>query len=114
LGVIERLAVSWEDASFAVVAVLAWLFASYVSCPQASVRFVSKAGIEITAVMPLLGPIMDPVEDDDSKFQEDDLELCCPPGLRLLWSPSLPLSQIMPPHGVYLSALTSAQHPLRC
>jgi len=36
--VIERLAVSWEDASFAVVAALAWLSASFVCCPQVNVK----------------------------------------------------------------------------
>ncbi len=52
---IERLAISWEDGLFAVVAALAWLSASFVSCPQVSVQFVSKAGVEITAAIPWLG-----------------------------------------------------------
>jgi len=111
--VIERLAVSWEDASFAVVAALAWLSASFMSCPQVSVKFVSKAGVEITAAIPSLGP-MDSIEDDDREFQEDDLELCGLPGVRLVSPPSLTLSQITPPQSVPLSVLTPAQHPLRC
>ena len=37
---IERLAVFWEYASFAVVAALTWLSASFVCCPQVSVKFV--------------------------------------------------------------------------
>ena len=73
---IERLAVSWEDASFAVVAALAWLSASLVSCPRVSVKSVSKAGVEITAAIPSPGPIMVSIEDDDREFQEDDLEPC--------------------------------------
>ncbi len=111
---IERLAVSWEDASFAVVVALAWLSASFVSCPQVSVEFVSKAGVEITAAIPSLGPIMVSIEDDDREFQEDDLELSGLPGLRLLSPPPLTLSQITPPQSVSLSVLTPAPHPLRC
>ena len=111
---IERLAVSWEDASFAVVAALAWLSASFVSCPQVSVKFVSKAGVEITAAIPSLGPIMVSIEDDDREFQEDDLELCGLPGVRLVSPPSPTLSQITPPQSVSHSILTPAQHPLRC
>ncbi len=114
MGVIERLAVSWEDASFAVVAALAWLSASFVSCPQVSVKFVSKAGVEITAAIPSLGSIMVSIEDDDREFQEDDLVLCGLPGVRLVSPPSLTLSQITPPQSVSLSVLTPAQHPLRC
>ncbi len=111
---IERLAVSWEDASFAVVAALAWLCASLVSCPQVSVKSVSKAGVEITAAIPSPGPIMVSIEDDDREFQEDDLEPCGLPGVRLASPPSLTLSQITPPQSVSLSLLTPAQHPLRC
>ena len=110
---LERLAVSWEDAAFAAVAALAWLSGSFMSCPQVSVDFVCKAGVEITAAIPLLGPMMVLIEDDDREFQ-DDLELCGLPGMSLVWPPSLALSQITPPPSVCLSALTSAQHPLRC
>ncbi len=111
---IERLAVSREDASFAVVAALAWLCASFMSCPQVTVKFVSNAGVEITAAMLSLGPIMDSIEDDDRESQEDDLELCGLPGVLLVSPPSLTLSQITPPQSVSLSVLTPAQHPLRC
>ncbi len=111
---IERLAVSWEGASFAVVAALAWLSASFVSCPQVSVKFVSKVVVEITVAIPSLGPIMVSIEDDDREFQEDDLELCGLPGVRLVSPPSLTPSQIMPPQSVSLSVPTPAQHPLRC
>jgi len=114
MGEIERLAVSWEDASFAVVAALMWLSASFVSCPQVSLKFVSKAGVESTAAIPSLGPIMDSIEDDDREFQERDLELCGLPGVRLVSPPSLTLSQIPPPQSVSLSVLTPAQRPLRC
>jgi hypothetical protein len=114
MGVIERLAVPWKDASFAVVAALAWLSASFVSCPQLSGKFVSKAGIEITAAIPSPGPIMVWIEDDDREFQEDDLELCGLPGVRIVSPPSLTLSQITPPQSVSLSVLTPAQRPLRC
>ena len=106
--------VSWEDAVFAVMAALAWLSASFLSCPQVGVNFVSKAGVEITAAIPLQGPIMVSIEDDDREFQEDDLELCGLPGVRLISPPPLTLSQITPPQSVSLSVLTPAQHPLRC
>ncbi len=111
---IEWLAVSREGASFALVAALAWLSASFVSCPQVGVKFVSKAGVEITAAIPSLGPIMVSIEDDDREFQEDDLVLCGLPGVRLVSPPSLTLSQITPPQSVSLSVLTPAQYPLRC
>jgi hypothetical protein len=114
MGVIERLAVSWEDASFAVIAAIAWLSASLMCCPEVGVQFVSKAGIEITAVIPLLGPIVGLIEDDDRDFQEDDLELGGLPDVRLVWPSSLTISQITPPQSVSPSALTPAQHPLRC
>ncbi len=55
MGVIERLAVCFEHAPFAVVAALAGLFASLVSCPEASVKSVSKAGVQIMAATPLRG-----------------------------------------------------------
>ena len=109
MGVIERLAQSWEDASFAVVAAIAWLSASLVSCPHIDVKSVSKAGVEIAAAMPSLGLIMVWIED-----QEDDLEPSGPPGVRFVSPPSLAISQIMPPESVSLSLLTPAQHPLRC
>ena len=70
-----RLAVSWEDALFAVFVALVWLSATFVSCPLVSVEFVSKVGVEITAATPSPGPIMVLIEDD-REFQEDDLELC--------------------------------------
>jgi hypothetical protein len=114
MGVMGRLAVSWEGASFAVVAALACLSASFVSCPQVSVNFVCKAGVEITAAIPLLGPMTVLVADDDREFQEDDLELCGLPGVPLVWPPSLTLSQITPSPSVSLSVLTPAQRPLRC
>jgi hypothetical protein len=115
MGVIERLAASWEGSSFAVVAALACLSASLVSCPQISVRYVSKAGVEITAAIPSPGPRIVAIEDDDREFQEDDLVPCGMPGLGLVTPPSLTLSQIMPLQSVsLLSVLTPAQPPLRC
>lgn len=111
---IERLAVSWEGALFAVVAALAWLSAPLVSCPRVIVKSVSKAGVEITAAIPSPGPIMVAIEDNDRDFQEDDLEPCGLPGVRLASAPSLTLSQITPPLSVSPSVLTPAQHPLRC
>ena len=114
MGVIERLAVSWKDASFAVVAALAWLSASLVSCPQVSVKSVSKAGVEITAAIASLGPFVDSIEDEDREFQEDDLEPCGLPGVRLVSPPSLILSQITPPQSLSPLLLTPAQRPLRC
>jgi hypothetical protein len=114
MGVIERLAVSWEYALFAVIATLAWLSAPIVSCPRVIVKLVSKAGVEITAAIPSPGPRLVAIEDDDRKFQEDDLEPCGLPGVRLLSPPSLTLSQITPVQSVSLSVLTPAQHPLRC
>jgi hypothetical protein len=114
MGVIERLAVSSDDASFAVVAALAWLVAWFISCPQVSVKFVSEAGVETTAAIPSLGPIMVSIEDDDREFQEDNRELCGLPGARLVSPPSPTLSQLTPPQSVALSVLTPAQRPLRC
>ena len=90
---IERLAVSWEIGSFAVIAALAWLSASLVSCPQVGVKFVSKAGVEITAAIPSLEPIVVSIEDDDREFQEADLELYGLPGVRLVSPPPLSLSR---------------------
>ena len=111
---IERLAVSWKGALFAVVAALAWLSAPLVSCPRVIVKSVSKAGVEITAAIPSPGPIMVAIEDNDRDFQEDELEPCGLPGVRLASASSLTLSQITPPLSVSLSVLTPAQHPLRC
>ena len=111
---IERLAVSWEDALFAIVAALAWLSVSLVSCPQVSVKSVSKPGVEITPAISSLGPIMVSVEDDDREFQEAELEPCGLPGVWLVSPPSLTPSQITPPQSVFLSVPTPAQHPLRC
>ena len=103
---IERLAVSRDDALLAVVAALACLSASFVCCPLLSVRCGSKAGVEITAAIPSLGQIMVSTEDDDREFQEDDLELCGLPGVRPVSPPTLTLSLITPPQGMSRSALT--------
>ncbi len=112
---LERLAVSWEDALFAVVAALAWLSASLVSCSQVTVTSLSTARVEITEAMTSPGPIMVSIEDDDREFQEDELEPCGPPGVRLVSPPpSLSLSQITPPHSFSLSVVIPAQRPLRC
>ncbi len=111
---IERLAVSWGGVSFAVVAALAWLSASLVNCPRVSVKFVSKVVVEITVAIPSSAPIMVSIENDERDFQDDDLELCGLPGVRLVSPPSLTLSQITPLQSVSLSVLTPAQHPLRC
>jgi hypothetical protein len=113
MGVIERLGVSWEDASFAVIATLVWLSALLVSCPPVSARFRSRPGVAITAAMPSVGPIMCSIEDEDRDF-EDGLGPCGLPGVRLVSPPSLTLSQITPPQSVCLSVLTPAQPPLRC
>jgi hypothetical protein len=113
MGVIEGLAASWKDASFAVVAALALLSASLVSCPQVSVKSVSKAGVEIAAAIPSLEPIMVSIEDD-REFNEDDLEPCGLPGVLFALPPSHTLSPIAPPRSVCLSKLTPAQRPLRC
>ena len=64
MGEIKRLPASWKDASFAVAAALAWLSASFLSCPQVSVQFISKAGVEITAAIPSLGSIMVSIVND--------------------------------------------------
>jgi len=112
--VIERLAVSWEIWSFAVVAALAWLFATLVSCPQVSVKSMSQAGGEISAAIHSLGPIMVSIEDDDREFKEDDVEPYGLPGVWLVSPPCLSLSQITPLQSLALSVQTPAQHPLRC
>jgi hypothetical protein len=113
MGVIERLDVFWVGASFAFVA-LAWLSASLVSCPQVSVGSVSRAGVEISAAVLSLGPIMASIEDDDRESREDDLEPCGLPGARLALPPSLTFSQITPPRSVCCSVLTPARLALRC
>jgi hypothetical protein len=114
MDVVKGLAASWGDASFASVAVLACLSAWMVSCPQVSVKSVSKAGVEITAAIPSSEPIMVSIEDDDCELQDDELEPCGLPGARFIWPPSLTLSQITPPQNVCLSILTPEQRPLRC
>ena len=111
---VERLAVSWEDASFAVISALALLFVSFVSWTQVGVEFVSMAGVEITAVIPLLGPIVFSIEDDDREGQDDDFELCGLPGVLLLSPLSVTIAQTKVSRTVSLSFLTPAQHPLRC
>jgi hypothetical protein len=114
MRVIGRLAVSRLDASFAVVAALAWLSAFLVSCPRLSVSFASGAGVKITSAMPSPGPIMVSIADDDREVQEEGLELCSLPGVRLVSPPSLTLSQLTPSQSVSLSVVTPAQRPLRC
>lgn len=119
---IERLALSWKGAWFAVVAALAWVSAWPASCPQVSVKSLPQAGVEVTVEMPSRGSIMVSIEDDDHEPQmnddrepqEDDSEPCGLPGVRLLLAPSLTLSQIMSPRSVFLSVLTQAEHRLRC
>jgi hypothetical protein len=73
---------------------------------------VSKAGVEITATIPLLRPIMVSI-NDDRDIQEEELEPFGLPSVWLVSPPSLPSLQITP-QGVSLSILTPAQHPLRC
>jgi hypothetical protein len=114
MGVIERLAVLREGSAFAVVAALAWVSASLVSSPQVSIKFVSKAGVEITVAVPSPGPRMVAIEDDDREFQEDNLEPCALPGVQLDLPSSLNLSQFTTAHFVALSSLTPAQRPLQC
>ncbi len=112
---IERLTVSEQAGLIAVVAAFAWLSVSFLGRPQPSVTFVSKAAVAITEPIPALGPIMDSIEDDDREFQEDELDLCGLPGVRLVSPPpTLSLSQITPSQSLCLSALTPAQYPLRC
>jgi hypothetical protein len=95
---IGRLAASWDDASFAIIAAIACLSASLANCTRVSVKSVSKAGVEITTAIPSPEPTTVLVQDDDREFQDDRLEPCGPPDVRLL-SPS---------------SLTLAQGPLRC
>jgi hypothetical protein len=114
MGVIERLVASWEDASFAVVAALALLSGSLASRPGVSLEFVSEGGVEVGAAIPSQAPAIVSIEDDDREVQEDDLELCGLPGVRIVWPPSLPLAQITPPLSLSRAALASTRHPLRC
>jgi hypothetical protein len=114
MGVIQRLTISWESGLFAVVAALAWLTASFVSCPQFSVKSVSRADLEINPVPPPSGSVIVSIAEDDCDFQEDDLEPCKPLGAWLACPPLLTLSQIMPPESFCLSFLTPATQPLRC
>lgn len=109
----ERLAMGWQDASFAVVAAVGWMFASLLSCPQVGVEPVSRAGVEITAPVPSVEPILVSIEDDDREFQEDNLAPCGLPGVCLTSPPSLTLAQITP-QSACLSVLTRAGQPLRC
>lgn len=111
----ERLAISWGVASLSVVSTLAWLCALLVGCPQVNVESVSKAGVQVSAAISSLVPVLVAVEVDDSENQEDDLEPCGLPGMRLLLPPSLSLSQITPKQSVsLLSVLAPALRPLRC
>jgi hypothetical protein len=113
--VLGRLAITRGDAWFAVIAALAWSSASLMSCSQVSVTSLSTARVEITEAIPSVGPIMVSIEDDDREFQEEDLEPCGPPGLRLVSPPpSLTLAQITPLQSDSLSVVTPAQRPLRC
>jgi hypothetical protein len=113
-ALIERLAISWHNASIAVVAALAWLSASLVSCPQVSLTPVSKAAVEITAATPSPEPMTFAIADDDRDFLEDDLEPCELPGVRLAPPPGLTPSQITSPQSVSLAVLTPVQRPQRC
>jgi hypothetical protein len=114
MGVIERLAVTWEGASFALVAALVWLSAPLVNWPCVCVKSEFKSGVEMSAAIPSPGPVMDAFEDNGRESQEEDLERYGLRGLRLVWLPSLTLSQITPPQGVWLSVLTPVHRPLRC
>jgi hypothetical protein len=109
-----RLAASWDDASFAVIAALACLSASLANCPRVSVKSVSKAGVEIATAIPSPEPTTVLMDDDEREFQDDRLEPCGPPDIRLLAPSSLTLAQIKPAQSVFLSLLTPAQRPLRC
>jgi hypothetical protein len=120
MDMIGRLAAAWADGSFAVVAALAWLCASLVSCPQVSVLHpVSMTGVEINAAIVSPEPITFSINDDYRNFVEDDFveddfrprEL---PGMRLVSPASLTLSQLTPAQSVSLSLLAPAQRPLRC
>jgi hypothetical protein len=114
MGVIELRAKYRKYALFAFLApALACLSASVVTCPQVSLKSVSKGGVGITTVRPSPGPIMKAIVDDDREFQEEDLEPGGLPGLRLV-CPASVTSRITPPQSVSLSLLTSAQRPLRC
>jgi hypothetical protein len=120
MDMIVRLAAAWADGSFAVVAAVAWMCASLVSCPQVSVLHpVSMTGVEINAAIISPEPITFSINDDyrnfvGDDFVEDDFRPRGLPGMRLVSPASLTLSQIAPPQSVSLSLLTPAQRPLRC
>jgi hypothetical protein len=120
MGMIGRLAAAWADAPFAVVAALAWLSVSLVSCPQVGVlNSVCLTGVEINAAIPLPGTIAFSIENDycdyvEDDFVDDDFGPRGLLGLGLDSAPSLTLSPITPPQSVSLSPLTPAQRPLRC
>ena len=86
---IERLAISWGGASLSVIATLAWLSAFVVSCPRVSVKSETKAGVEVCAAIPSLGPILVAIEVDDKESPKMILshagcQVCgcfCPPSL---------------------------------
>ena len=110
----ERIHAPWGNPSCAVVAALACVSASLVSCPQVGMRSVCKVGVAITAPLQLPGRMPVSLEDDDREFQEDELSTSGLPGVRLDLPPSLTLAQITPPPSVYLSRLNLAHHALRC
>jgi hypothetical protein len=120
MDMIGRLAAASADGSFAVVATLAWLCASLVSCPQVSVlESVSMTGVEINAAILSPEPITFSIKDDyrnfvEDDFVEDDFWLRGLPGVGLVSPPTVARSQITPPQSVSLSPLTPAQRPLRC
>jgi hypothetical protein len=120
MDMIGRLAAASADGSFAVVAALAWLCASLVSCPQVSVLHpVSMTGVEINAAIVSPEPITFSINDDYRNFieddsVEDDFQPRVLPGVRLVSPSSLTLSQITPAQSVSLSLLAPAQRPLRC
>jgi hypothetical protein len=113
MGVSKRRAVFWAGASFAILAAGGWMCALLVSCPRLIVKFVSRPGVEITAAIPMPGPRLVAIEDDDRELQED-LEPCTLPGVRPISPLTLALSQITWAQSLSLSILTSAQRPLRC
>jgi hypothetical protein len=113
MGMVGRLAAARAGASFVIVAALACSSAALVIGSQVTVKSVSKAGVEISAAIPSLGPLMVSIEDDDRDFQYD-AEPCGLRAVRLASPPAVTLSQITPPQSIYISLVTLAQHPLRC
>lgn len=118
---IKRLVIPWVSASFALLASLAWLSASFLSYARVSVDTVPDAGGEIAVAISPPGSIAVPIEDGDRRFQadddgdaQDDPEPCGLPCLWLVPPSSLTLSQITSQERVSLFVLTPAQHPLRC